>query len=102
WSRIRSPVDRPSVFARLRGAYQSRPPRGYLAALLIPSPSLPGLTGQSSTRGVCLLDRPVKLGDDNKVLVDLNEDRSSLANCPRPLRDASCLSTNSPGGDRLG
>src|SRR5277367_6835343 len=35
--------------------------------------SLPGLTGQSSTPGQCLLDRPVKPGDDSEVCVDLNE-----------------------------
>ncbi len=29
--------------------------------------SLPGLTGQSSTHGRCLLDRPVKPGDDSTV-----------------------------------
>jgi hypothetical protein len=29
--------------------------------------SLPGLTGQSSTSGRWLLDRPVKPGDDSKV-----------------------------------
>jgi hypothetical protein len=29
------------------------------------SMSLPGLTGQSSTLGRCLLDRPVKPGDDS-------------------------------------
>jgi hypothetical protein len=28
--------------------------------------SLPGLTGQSSTLGLCLLDRPVKPGNDIK------------------------------------
>jgi hypothetical protein len=28
---------------------------------------LPGLTGQSSTPGRCLLDRPVEPGDDSKV-----------------------------------
>jgi len=27
--------------------------------------SLPGLTGQSSTLRLCLLDRPVKPGDDS-------------------------------------
>jgi hypothetical protein len=30
--------------------------------------SLPGLTGQSSTRGLCLLDRPVKPGDDSGMV----------------------------------
>jgi hypothetical protein len=35
--------------------------------------SLPGLTGQSSTLGRCLLDRPVKPGDDGEVGVNLNE-----------------------------
>ena len=30
--------------------------------------SLPGLTGQSSTHGRCLLDRPVKPGDDSNCL----------------------------------
>jgi hypothetical protein len=35
--------------------------------------SLPGLTGQSSTPGRCLLDRPVKPGDDSEADVDLNE-----------------------------
>jgi hypothetical protein len=29
--------------------------------------SLPGLTGQSSTHGRCLLDRPVKPGDDSEL-----------------------------------
>jgi hypothetical protein len=29
--------------------------------------SLPGLTGQSSTQGPCLLDRPVKPGDDSAM-----------------------------------
>jgi hypothetical protein len=28
--------------------------------------SLPGLTGQSSAPGRCLLDRPVKPGDDSE------------------------------------
>jgi hypothetical protein len=31
------------------------------------SVSLPGLTGQSSSHGQCLLDRPVKPGDDSIV-----------------------------------
>src|SRR5450755_331801 len=31
--------------------------------------SLPGLTGQSSTHGRCLLDRPVEPGDDSEVCV---------------------------------
>ena len=31
--------------------------------------SLPGLTGQSSTHGRCLLDRPVKPGDDSELCV---------------------------------
>ena len=31
--------------------------------------SWPGLTGQSSTRGRCLLDRPVKPGDDSELCV---------------------------------
>jgi hypothetical protein len=35
-----------------------------------PPLSLPGLTGQSSTPGRCLLDRPVKPGDDSKVRID--------------------------------
>jgi hypothetical protein len=29
--------------------------------------SLPGLTGQSSIPGRCLLDRPVKPGDDSEL-----------------------------------
>jgi hypothetical protein len=45
-------------------AEPTRANQGHLAALLILSPSLPGLTGQSSTPGLCLLDRPVKPGDD--------------------------------------
>jgi hypothetical protein len=36
---------------------------------LILSVSLAGLTGQSSTPGRCLLDRPVKPGDDSEVWV---------------------------------
>jgi len=40
--------------------------------------SLPGLTGQSSTPSRCLLDRPVKPGDDNEVCVKLNKQRSGL------------------------
>jgi hypothetical protein len=39
--------------------------------------SLLGLTGQSSTRGLCLLDRPVEPGDDSKVCVNLSEKRFS-------------------------
>jgi hypothetical protein len=35
-------------------------------SLILPV-SLPGLTGQSSTHGRCLLDRPVKPGDDSMV-----------------------------------
>jgi hypothetical protein len=35
--------------------------------------SLPGSTGQSSTPGRCLLDRPVEPGDDNVVGGNLNE-----------------------------
>jgi hypothetical protein len=35
------------------------------------SVSLPGLTGQSSTLGLRVLDRPVKPGDDRTVLVNL-------------------------------
>jgi hypothetical protein len=35
--------------------------------------SLPGSTGQSSTHGRCLLDRPVEPGDDGEVCVDVNE-----------------------------
>jgi hypothetical protein len=35
--------------------------------------SLPGLTGQSSTQGRRLLDRPVKPGDDSEVSLDPNE-----------------------------
>jgi hypothetical protein len=31
--------------------------------------SLPGLTGQSSTHGWYLLDRPVKPGDDSELRV---------------------------------
>jgi hypothetical protein len=38
--------------------------------------SLPGLTGQSSTPGLCLLDRPVEPGDDSEVCVNLGEKRS--------------------------
>jgi hypothetical protein len=36
--------------------------------LVSPTPlvSLPGLTGQSSTPGLCLLDRPVEPGDDSE------------------------------------
>jgi hypothetical protein len=41
--------------------------------------SLLGLTGQSSTPGLCLLDRPVKPGDDSKVCVNLSEKRSSTS-----------------------
>jgi len=32
-----------------------------------PMVSLPGLTGQSSTPGLWLLDRPLKPGDDSEV-----------------------------------
>jgi hypothetical protein len=35
--------------------------------------SLPGLTGQSSTPGQWLLDRPTKPGDDSHVYVNRNE-----------------------------
>jgi hypothetical protein len=38
--------------------------------------SLPGLTGQSSTPGRCLLDRPVKPGDDSQVGINLSEKRT--------------------------
>jgi hypothetical protein len=36
--------------------------------------SLPGLTGQSSTNGRCLPERPVKPGDDSRVRVDPNKE----------------------------
>jgi len=50
--------------------------RSMFPIMLTPLVSLPGLTGQSSTRGRCLLDRPVKPGDDSEsVNVDLNEKR---------------------------
>jgi hypothetical protein len=39
---------------------------------------LPGLTGQSSTRGRWLLDRPVKSGDDREVRINLSEKRSGV------------------------
>src|SRR5260370_38163783 len=52
------------------------PPAGNAA----PRPhSFPGLPGQSSTHGRCLLDRPVKPGDDSEVCVNLN--------APAPLLD---------------
>jgi hypothetical protein len=35
------------------------------------------LTGQSSTPGLCLLDRPVEPGDDSEVCVNPSEKRSS-------------------------
>jgi hypothetical protein len=38
------------------------------------SMSLPGLTGQSSTLGLCLLDRPVKPGDDSESDDTENDD----------------------------
>src|SRR5277367_7040435 len=38
--------------------------------------SLPGLTGQSSTPGRSLLDRPVKPGDDSEVHVNPSEKRA--------------------------
>jgi hypothetical protein len=37
---------------------------------------LPGLTGQSSSHGRCLLDRPVEPGDDGEMCVERNEKRS--------------------------
>jgi hypothetical protein len=37
-----------------------------LSDALTVSMSLPGLTGQSSTPGRCLLDRPVEPGDDSE------------------------------------
>jgi hypothetical protein len=46
--------------------------------------SLPGLTGQSSTPGRCLLDCPVEPGDDSEVGVDPGE------NAPPSARDAPC------------
>jgi hypothetical protein len=39
--------------------------------------SLPGLTGQTSIHGRRLLDRPVKLGDDSKMCVNLNDKRQA-------------------------
>jgi hypothetical protein len=39
---------------------------------LTQSMSLPGLTGQSSTPGQCLLDRPVEPGDDSEGCADPN------------------------------
>jgi hypothetical protein len=49
--------------------------RCFLITLTL-SVSLPGLTGQSSTRGRWLLDRPVKPDDDSQVCVNLSEKRS--------------------------
>src|SRR5208282_3084097 len=40
--------------------------------------SLPGLTGQSSTPGLSLLDRPVEPGDDSEVCVNPSDKPSSL------------------------
>ena len=42
----------------------------FLFRLILPV-SLPGLTGQSSIHGRCLLDRPVKPGDDSIVRIGL-------------------------------
>ena len=44
------------------------------------SVSLPGLTGQSSTHGRCLLDRLIEPSDDNVVCVNLNEKRRNAEN----------------------
>jgi hypothetical protein len=43
---------------------------------LVQLASLPGLTGQSSTHGRRLLDRPVEPGDDNEMSVNQNDKRS--------------------------
>jgi hypothetical protein len=48
------------------------------------SVSLRGWTGQSSTPGMCLLDRPVELGDDSVVCVNPTEKRSDIANIDSP------------------
>src|SRR6478672_4178969 len=40
--------------------------------------SLPALTGQSSTPGVCLLDRPVKPGDEDEAALDPSEDAPAV------------------------
>jgi hypothetical protein len=40
--------------------------------------SLPRLTGQSSTPGLCLPDRPVEPDDDSEVCVNLSEKRSRI------------------------
>src|SRR5229473_794799 len=45
-----------------------------------PTVSLPGLTGQSSTPGRWLLDRPVKPGDDTRVGVYESATEASMAN----------------------
>src|SRR5258707_13697711 len=41
--------------------------------------SLPGLTGQSNNPGQCLLDRPVKPGDDSLLGINLIERSSNAA-----------------------
>jgi hypothetical protein len=41
--------------------------------------SLPGLTGQSSTHGRCLLDRPVEPGDDSGVRINQNENHMRIS-----------------------
>ena len=52
--------------AQMGGDRQIRRHQHRLARFTTPSMSLPGLTGQSSTPGRCLLDRPVKPGDDRE------------------------------------
>jgi hypothetical protein len=51
--------------------------------------SLPGLTGQSSTPGRCLLDRPVEPGDDSEMCVNqkmLRRDQETSQGGLSPLR----------------
>jgi hypothetical protein len=68
-------------------------------------------TGQSSTHGRCLLDRPVKPGDDSELCANLNEKRSSwgrfrgsnhidIIRQPRPVERA--LARVSKDGHRRG
>jgi hypothetical protein len=54
--------------------------------------SLPGLTGQSSSHGRCLLDRPVKPGDDSRVGANLIEkcSRASGKDIRRHSRHPAC------------
>src|SRR6516165_12288425 len=55
--------------------------------------SLPGLIGQSSTHGLCLLDRPVKPGDDSEMW------GASAAPIPAKVKDRSLHLDVGPADD---